>query len=220
MILALGADFHAICGAVPTGRARCLPTAGSRVRSAAGSAGTARRCRPPVAIRPTARRERADPHRRLSPPSAFARRGQRERARVVAAGEFHQRRHARIDRRMGVENIGKSLARIVDAHFHDRGGRAFELAAALDLAQRRDHRVRILGELDRAGVGEIFALARQREADDDRQNPGDGDERDGDEDRHPRALAVAARRARRASSIRPGTAAGTRARRRTRSRRR
>ena len=53
-----------------------------------------------------------------------------------------------------------------------------EFAAAFDLAQRRDHGVRILGQFDRAGVGEIFALARQREADDDRQDPGHRDQRD------------------------------------------
>ena len=51
--------------------------------------------------------------------------------------------------RMGGEQVGKALARIVDAHFHDRRGRAVELAAALDLAQRRDHGVGVLGQFDR-----------------------------------------------------------------------
>jgi hypothetical protein len=111
----------------------------------------------------------------------------------VPAGELHQRRHPRIDRRVGVEDVGESLARIVDAHLHHRGGRARKLAAALDLAQRRNHRVGILGELDRACVGQVFAFARQREADDDRQHPGDGNEHEGDEYHQPRAApAIAA----------------------------
>ena len=39
-----------------------------------------------------------------------------------------------------------------------------KLATALDLAQRRDHRVGVLGEFDRAGVGEIFALCARAQS--------------------------------------------------------
>src|SRR5215204_308852 len=74
------------------------------------------------------------------------------------------------------EQIGKSLAWVVDAHFHDCGIGANELAASLDLAQRRDHGVRIFGELDRAGVGKKLARARQREADHDREQPSHRDQ--------------------------------------------
>ena len=81
-----------------------------------------------------------------------------------------------LDGRMGVEQFAESFARIVDAHFHHRGGRARQFAAALDLAQRRDHGVRILRELHRAGVGQVFARARQRQPNDERQHIGD-DER-------------------------------------------
>ena len=101
------------------------------------------------------------------------RRRQRERAGIVAAGELDQRRDPALDRRMGVEQLAEALARIVDAHFHHRGGRARQFAAAFDLAQRRDHGVGILGELDRAGIGEEFARARQREADDEGEQIGD-----------------------------------------------
>jgi len=45
-------------------------------------------------------------------------RPQGERPGIVAAGEFDQRFDTRLDRRMGVENIGKTHARVVDAHFH------------------------------------------------------------------------------------------------------
>src|SRR5438046_3071630 len=83
----------------------------------------------------------------------------------------HDRVDARFDRRMGVENIGETLTRIVEAHFHHRRVRARQLAAALDLAQRADHRVRILGQLHRARVGKKFAFTRQCKADHDRQQP-------------------------------------------------
>ena len=109
--------------------------------------------------------------------------GQVERAGIVAAGKLDQRRDPAFDRRVGGEQVGEALARIVDAHFHDGGGGAFQFAAALDLAQRRDHGVGVLGQFDRAGVGEIFALARQREADHHREQPGHRDQRDGDDDR-------------------------------------
>ena len=94
-------------------------------------------------------------------------------------------------RRMGVEQFAEALARIVDAHFHHRGGRARQFAAALDLAQRRDHGVGIFGELDRAGVGEKFARARQRQPDDERQHIGDDQKPDRDQDRDARAAAAA-----------------------------
>jgi hypothetical protein len=38
---------------------------------------------------------------------------------IVSAGEFHQCRDPRIHRRMRREQVGKSLAGIVDAHLHD-----------------------------------------------------------------------------------------------------
>ena len=66
-----------------------------------------------------------------------------------------------------------------------------KLAAAFDLAQRHDHGVGVLGQLHRAGIGEIFALSRQREADHDRQQPGHRDQRDGDEDRDAAAALAA-----------------------------
>ena len=119
-------------------------------------------------------------------PAPLPRRGRIERARIAAAGEFHQRFGAAVDRRMRRENIGKSLARIVDAHFHHRRGRARQFAAALDLAQGRDHRVGIFGQFHRAGIGEKFARARQREADHDREQPGERDQRDRENDRRRR----------------------------------
>src|SRR6187200_2883346 len=68
----------------------------------------------------------------------------RERAGIVPAGKAHQRVDARADRRVRSEQVGEALARIVDAHFHHGGGRGVQLAAILDLAQRRDHRIGIL----------------------------------------------------------------------------
>jgi hypothetical protein len=50
--------------------------------------------------------------------SLWLRRFQGERPGIVAAGEVDQRFDTRLDRRMGVENIGKTHARVVDAHFH------------------------------------------------------------------------------------------------------
>ena len=95
------------------------------------------------------------PHPRL--------RRQRQRPGIVSAGEFHQRLDPGIHRRVGREQVGKALARVVDAQFHHRRGRAGKLAAVLDLAQRRDHGVGILGQFDRSGVGEQFARSRQRQ---------------------------------------------------------
>ena len=77
----------------------------------------------------------------------------------------------------------KPDARIVDAHFHDGGGCAFQLAAALDLAQGGDHRVRVLGQFDRSCVGEEFARAREREADHRGQGPGKRDQHGCDDER-------------------------------------
>ncbi len=45
---------------------------------------------------------------------------QRQRSGIVAAGELHQRLHAGLDRRVGREQIRKTLARVVEAQFHDR----------------------------------------------------------------------------------------------------
>jgi len=41
--------------------------------------------------------------------------GQREWPGIVAAGEFHQRLHPAVDRRVGREQVGKALARVVEA---------------------------------------------------------------------------------------------------------
>ena len=202
------------CDAAPTGpprrrRLRCRPG-----RSAAAAAGTA--CRRPAAARRNrskVRRGQAGPSFVRAAPRSRLRPRQGERARVVAAGELDQRFDAALDRRVGGEQVGETRARVVDAHFHDRRGRAFELAAAFDLAQRRDHGVGVLGQLDRAGVGEIFAFSRQREADHDRQQPGDRDQHDRDDDRDRGAAALAAVAARQLlppSGSRPGTSAGTR----------
>ena len=111
------------------------------------------------------------------------RRRQCDRSGIVAAGEFDQRRNAGLDARMGVEQFAKTFTRIIDAHFHHRGRRAGQFAAAFDLAQRRDHGVGILGELHRTGIGEEFTRARQRQPDDERQHVSDDEEADGDEDR-------------------------------------
>ena len=147
---------------------------------------------------------------------------------AARAGRDRGRRRTGPARRSGFRSAGwvanrsaKPVAGVVDAHFHDRGGRAFQLAAALDLAQRRDHGVGVLGQFDRAGVGEILALARQREADHDREQPRHRDQRDGDDDGDAAAAlaAVAARTGaarRRPSASRPGTPSGTAVRRRSR----
>jgi hypothetical protein len=50
---------------------------------------------------------------------------------------------------------------------------AFDHGVAGDFLQRRDHRVRVLGELHRAGVSQIFTPPRQREADDDGERVSD-----------------------------------------------
>ena len=60
----------------------------------------------------------------------------------------------RVHRGVGRKQVGKTLARVVDAHFHHRRGGARQFAAVLDLAQRRDHGVRILGQFHRAGIGQ------------------------------------------------------------------
>src|SRR5215470_1001873 len=119
--------------------------------------------------------------------------GQRDRARIMAAGKLDQRFDAAVDRGMSREQVGKARARIVDAHLHDGGGRAFQFAAVLDLAQRADHCVGVLGELDRACIGQELALAREREANHDRKEPRDRNERERDQDRrHGAALATVA----------------------------
>src|SRR5262245_2755785 len=62
------------------------------------------------------------------------RRLQREWARIMASGEFDQRLNPGLDRRMRSEQIGETLARVVDAHFHHRRVGSGKFAAALDLA--------------------------------------------------------------------------------------
>src|SRR3569623_918480 len=76
------------------------------------------------------------------------RRVEGEGAGIVAAGKLPPRCAARLDRWMGVEDIGESDARIVDAHLHHRRVGARQFAAAFDLAQRRDHGVGVLGQFD------------------------------------------------------------------------
>ena len=98
-------------------------------------------------------------------------RRQRQRPGVVSAGEFHQRLHPGFHRGMGREQVGKTLARIVEAQFHHRRGGAGKFAAALDLAQRRDHGVGVFGQFDRAGIGQQFARPRQRQPHQLRQQP-------------------------------------------------
>ena len=66
-----------------------------------------------------------------------------------------------------------------------------KLAAVLDLAQRRDHGVGVLGQFDRSGVGQQFARARQRQLDHLRQQPGQHDQRHRDDDDDDRAAAGA-----------------------------
>jgi hypothetical protein len=98
---------------------------------------------------------------------------------------------------MGGKQIRKTGMRIVETHFHHRGGGASQLAAIFDFAERVDHGVRVFGELDRAGVRQIFARARQRKPDHDRENPGQRDDRKRDQNRYQRAAALlVARRAR------------------------
>src|SRR5262249_45963064 len=61
-----------------------------------------------------------------------------------------------------------------------------------DLLQRRDHGVGVLGELDRAGIGEIFALARYGEAERDGEEARDDEDGDRDQDEDDRAAAALA----------------------------
>src|SRR5262245_33953635 len=131
--------------------------------------------------------------------------GQRDWAWIMATGKLDQRLDPAVDRGVSCEQVGEARARIVDAHLHDGGGRAFELAAVFDLAQRADHGVWVLGELDRPGIGQELALAREREANHDRQEPGDRNQRDRNQDRrHGAALAaVAAAAAARAAPVEP-----------------
>ena len=133
-----------------------------------------------------------------------ARRAAPDRARPRS---LHQRLDARVDRGMRGKQVREAFARIVDAHLHHGGGRGMQFAAILDLAQRRDHGVRVLGQFDRARVGEKLALARQREADHDREKPRNRDQRDRDHDRNSGAALAAIAVAR--------TSAPTRANRRT-----
>ena len=71
-------------------------------------------------------------------------------------------------------------ARMVEEHLlHLR--RRVDLRMAGDLAQRRDHGVGVLGQLDRAGIGEEFALARHGEAERDGKQAGDEEDRDRDQ---------------------------------------
>ena len=71
-----------------------------------------------------------------------------QRTGIVPARRFDQRLDARIDRWMRGKQIHELVARVVDAHFHDGGVGSREFAATLDLAQRRDHRVRVFREFD------------------------------------------------------------------------
>ena len=180
--LSISTDADSTCDqlrrGVPHGPRRCgFHRSALRHRVSVAAARAALRCRAVKAYRPaamaTAGRDPSFASSSIcSAASARAARSGRGRGR---RRNLHDRRDPVVDRRMGREQVGEAGARIVDAHLHHRRGRAFELAAAFDLAQRRDHGVRILGQLDGAGVGEVFAFARQREADDDREQPGHRD---------------------------------------------
>ncbi len=70
--------------------------------------------------------------------------GKRNRTGIMAAGIFDQGGDPVFHRGMGVEQFAETLARVVDAQFHDCRGRARQFAAAFDFVKRRDHRVGIL----------------------------------------------------------------------------
>ena len=60
-----------------------------------------------------------------APPARSSNCGTASGPGIVPAREAHQRVDARVDRRMGREQVLEALARIVDAHLHHGGGRAF-----------------------------------------------------------------------------------------------
>jgi hypothetical protein len=69
--------------------------------------------------------------------------------------------------------------------------RALDRRAALDLAQGRDHGVGVLGQVDRAGVGDVLPRPRQHHADDDGQPIADRGEGQADQDQRHGVLVVA-----------------------------
>ncbi len=80
----------------------------------------------------------------------------------------------------------------VDEHRPDLRRRR-DLGMAGDLAQGPDHRVGIVGQLDGAGVGQIFAPPRHGETERQRQEAGEDEDGDGDQDENdgaPAALAA------------------------------
>ena len=162
--------------------------AGRRARSAGGSAGTA--CRRRSTVRRALRRACLAAALLLSP-AAFGLCAPSGRIAAPRAGRDRGRRRISPARRRASRPTGAwrtgpaNPSRGLSTHISITAEVApSQLAAVLDLAQRRDHGVGILGQLDRARVGEELALARQREADHHREEPGDRDQRDRDHDRN------------------------------------
>ena len=89
--------------------------------------------------------------------------------------------------------------RMVEEHLLDLGGR-LDLGMAGDALQRADHGVGVLGELDSAGVGQIFALARHGEAERDGEQAGEEEDGDGDQDEDECATAATTAPARAAAA--------------------
>ena len=94
------------------------------------------------------------------------------------------------DGRVGRKDIGKIIRIILDAHVHDAGGHAFDIGAAGNLEQGRDHGIRVLGQLHGAGIRQIFAAARQREPDEHGKKPREQHDHGADHQRHSAALVV------------------------------
>jgi hypothetical protein len=80
----------------------------------------------------------------------------------VTAGEFDQRFDALFYRRMGIEEVGSVLTRIIDTHLHDRRIGAAEVAAALNFTQRHDHGVGIFLVSSTAPASARYSRERDR----------------------------------------------------------
>ena len=89
----------------------------------------------------------------------------RRRPRVLSLRKLDERLDTIVDGRMRCQPSREpALQRVLDEkRFHAR--RHVERRIALDLAQGRNHRIGILGELYRARIGQKLARARQGEAD-------------------------------------------------------
>ena len=79
---------------------------------------------------------------------------------------------------------------VVEEHALHLVGR-LQRGPPLDLAQGRDHRVRVLGQLHRPGIGHILARPRQHHPDDKGQGKADGGDGQSDQDQRPGVLVVA-----------------------------